>query len=289
MKESAWRRLEAVVLPALDLEESERRAFLHGRCTGDPTLLRQAESFLAILEGSGGAFLEGSSWSPLLPPAGAETPDPGQLEAGRHIGPYRIEKLLGSGGMGSVYLAERADDTFAKRVALKVVRPGRRSPEAEERFRLERRLLARLEHPNIARLHDAGQTEEGLSYFVMEYVEGRPIDRFAEDEGLGLEARLRLILKVCAAVQVAHRNLVLHRDLKPANILVDGAGEPKLLDFGIGKLLPGEALGEAASLTATAQRPLTPLYASPEQVGGGAVTTATDVYGLGLLLYEVLT
>ncbi|MCB1033066.1 MAG: tetratricopeptide repeat protein [Acidobacteria bacterium] len=292
MKAETWRRVEAVLLPAMDLEGESRRDFIRSRCSADETLVQQVETFLAILEGSGGASPEDSPRSP-SPPVSAtgdnegSIPDP--LATGSLVGPYRIEGLLGSGGMGSVYLAERADGTFAKRVALKFLRPGRRSPEARARFHLERRLLARLEHPHIARLHDAGETDDHHSFFVMEYVDGEAIDVYCDRQQLDLPARIRLFLGVCEGVQFAHRNLVVHRDLKPANILVDKTGAPKLLDFGIAKLLEPNGAENGLSATASHLRPLTPLYASPEQVEGEAITTATDVYALGLLLFRLFT
>jgi serine/threonine-protein kinase len=207
------------------------------------------------------------------------------LDAERRIGPYRLISELGRGGMGTVWLAARADEHFEKRVALKVVR-GSDSQEVFRFFRRERQILAGLEHPNIARLLDGGTTEEGLPYFVMEHVEGVPIDRYCDEHKLSVSDRLRLFEGVCSAVQHAHRSLVVHRDLKPGNILVTEEGVPKLLDFGIAKLLdPGVAGGVSAETIVA----LTPDYASPEQVRGRAITTATDVYSLGVILYELLT
>ena len=207
------------------------------------------------------------------------------LDAERRIGPYKLIRELGRGGMGTVWLAARADEQFEKRVALKVVRASD-SEEVLRFFRRERQILAGLEHPNIARLLDGGTTDDGLPYFVMEHVEGVPIDRYCDEHKLSVPERLRLFEGVCSAVQHAHRSLVVHRDLKPGNILVTDEGVPKLLDFGIAKLLnPGVAgAGSAETLVA-----MTPDYASPEQVRGRAITTGTDVYSLGVVLYELLT
>ena len=197
-------------------------------------------------------------------------------------GPYRLETLLGSGGMGSVYLAERVDGEVCQRVAIKLLRPGADSSQFRERFLAERQILANLSHPNIAKLLDAGHREDGQPYLVMEYVEGKTIDVYAAN--LGIHQTVSLFLKVCAAVSYLHRNLVVHRDLKPANILVTADGEPKLLDFGIAKIL--DLINDSG---ATNMPMLTPNYASPEQALGGAASTATDVYSLGAVLYKLLT
>ena len=208
--------------------------------------------------------------------------------SGRRIGPYRVIKTLGQGGMGSVYLAERDDPSFRQRVAIKVIRAGLATREVVERFVQERQILAALVHPNIARLLDGGATVRGEPYFVLEYVEGLPLLSYCDRNRLDTEARVRLFQDVCSAVQFAHQNLVVHRDLKPGNILVTGDGQVKLLDFGIAKVL-NPALAAASSVTRTDARVMTPEYASPEQVRGEAVTTASDVFSLGVLLYELLT
>ena len=208
--------------------------------------------------------------------------------AGETIGSYRIERELGRGGMGDVFLARRVDQEFDKLVAVKIVRRGPDLSEVLRRFRQERQILARLEHPNIARLLDGGSTADGLPYLVMEYVEGLPITEYCDSRGASIEDRCRSMLPVCDALLHAHRNLVVHRDLKPSNILVTSEGVPKLLDFGIAKLLePEQAAGDQ---TATVfHRPLTPDYASPEQLLGRPITTATDVYLLGGVLFQLLT
>ena len=207
--------------------------------------------------------------------------------SGRRVGPYRVLREIGTGGMGSVYLGVRDDDVFHKQVAIKIVKRGMDTDLVLNRFRHERRILAALDHPYIAHVIDGGSTDDGRPYLVMEYVRGVPITSYCERANLNIHARLRLFRKVCEAVQHAHRHLILHRDLKPSNILVDESGEPRLLDFGVAKLLaPSE---EFTTLTGGTGAPLTPRYASPEQLRGESVTTAADVYALGAVLYEMLT
>ncbi len=218
----------------------------------------------------------------------AEAGEPSSLTPGRRVGPYRLVELLGRGGMGQVFLAERVDGQFEQQVALKVMREALDTPDTRARFLAERQILARLEHPDIARLLDGAVTDDGVPYLVMELVRGEPITEHCDRERLPVEDRLRLFVQVCRAVHAAHRQLVVHRDLKPSNILVDGEGRVRLLDFGIAKLLD-PALGGDVPLTRTGLYLLTPEYASPEQVTGAPVGTTTDVYALGLLLYRLLT
>ena len=212
-----------------------------------------------------------------------------EVAPGDRIGPYRIDRQLGKGGMGVVYLATRTDD-FEQQVALKLVASGHQTVEILDRFYKERQILASLQHPHIARLLDGGSTGDAWPYLVMEYVDGEPIDRYCNGRGLSLSARLALFIKVCGAVQVAHQSLVVHRDLKPGNILVTPDGEPKLLDFGIAKIL-GPRIEDARDflVTAPACHPMTPAFASPEQVAGKPLTTGSDVYALGVLLYWLVS
>ena len=252
-------------------------------CGDNRELRRRVESYLAEETGAQN-FMETPAFS--LNTDGGNVWQFEETGVGDRIGSYEVKRLLGRGGMGTVYLAVRVDE-FEKRVALKVLRPGMNTEEIARRFRHERQILAHLDHPNIAKLLDGGTTEKGVPYFVMEYVEGEPLDRYCQRQGLGIRARLELFRKVCSAVHRAHQNLVVHRDLKPANILVGGDGEPKLLDFGIAK--PLDVDGAATGLTASGFHPMTLAYASPEQVCGQVITTASDVYSLGVVLYELLT
>src|SRR5580693_1147736 len=209
---------------------------------------------------------------------------------GDRIGPYRVLRTLGIGGMGEVFLAERADAEFEQQVAIKVVTGGAFSRSVQSRLKTERQILAHLDHPNIARLLDGGSLPDGTAYLVMEYVDGVPIDAYCDSNRLDLAARLHLFQTVCAAVHYAHQNLIVHRDLKPSNILVTKAGVPKLLDFGIAKLLDDrQAMHHTLAVTHADIRVMTPDHASPEQVRGQAITTSSDVYVLGVLLYKLLT
>jgi WD40 repeat protein/serine/threonine protein kinase len=277
-------RTAALFAEALALPEAARAAYLDAACAGDAVLRAELESLLAALPGAQRLFEGAPHLATDAQGAAGAAVDPA---SGRTVGAYRLLELIASGGMGAVYRGERVDAAFRKQVAIKLIRPWLDSTEIVERFRRERQVLADLEHPHIARLIDGGSTPGGRPYLVMEYVDGLPIDSHADAARLDLRARLALFLTVCAAVQYAHRNLVIHRDLKPSNILVDREGRVKLLDFGIAKVLGAEA-GGAAEGEHTLLPALTPRYASPEQVQGLRVTTATDVYSLGVLLYELL-
>jgi serine/threonine protein kinase len=295
------RRADRVFEVALDLTPEERVPYLDEACVGDAELrtlverlLRSADEETGSLGPSGG--LPSSLWSKVAKELeGGDGDDGGDSPAGTVIGRYRILHEIGRGGMAVVYLAERADGQFEQKVALKRIKRGVDTDEVLLRFDQERQILALARHPNLAQLLDGGVDDDGRPYFVMEYVEGRPIDRYCDEETLSVSDRLRLFLQVARAVSYAHRNLVVHRDLKPSNILVTDDGPDsegnvvKLLDFGIAKLLDADATPGATPLTRTWARPMTPVYASPEQIRGEPVTTASDIYQLGLLLYELLS
>lgn len=279
MNVARWQQIKSVVGDALECDDTQARdEFLSQACAQDTALRREVESMLAHASDRLDVCADNL--------AHARAGD-GSLLIGQRLGDYELIRELGRGGMGAIYLARRADEEFEKEVAIKVLKRGTDTDEVLRRFRAERQILARLEHPNIARLLDAGTTADGLPYFVMEYVAGARITDFCVARKLSIGDRVRLFLKVCDAVRFAHQNLVVHRDLKPGNILVNAEGEPKLLDFGIAKLLAPEIA--TLEVTALQSQRLTPAYASPEQVRGDLVTTVTDVYGLGALLYELLT
>jgi serine/threonine-protein kinase len=271
-----WSEIEPLLDRLLDLPPEERAAALERECS-DAELRAAVHGLLAVDVGTDSG-IDRLAREIGTSPAGIE---------GRKVGPYRIERALGEGGMGAVFLAARQTAEFTQHVALKLLRVGLFSAEQQALFRREQQIHARLEHPHIARVYDSGITDAGVPYFAMEYVDGVPLMDYCDRERLGIDVRLRLFASICDAVAFAHRNLIVHRDLKPSNILVDAAGAPKLLDFGIAKLLSGtDASNER---TRTEHRRLTPDYAAPEQFDGGAITTATDVYALGVLLCELLT
>lgn len=282
MNPERWQRIEEVFRTVVDRSPAERDAHLTSVCGGDEELRREVLELLAHETADG--FLE----DPIKHATFAVTNEPADEMLGQRIGVYRLTRLIGRGGMGAVYEALRDDQQFDQRVALKLIKRGMDSEFVRERFLRERQILAGLDHPHIARLLDGGSTADGLPYFAMEFVEGKPITDYCQQQKLSLEAALKLFRDVCAAVQHAHQKLAVHRDLKPSNILVTADGTPKLLDFGIAKLLSPDP-GEALTRTETAIRLMTPDYASPEQVRGGTITTATDVYALGVVLYELLT
>jgi len=275
MPDSTWKRMWKLFEQALERPADRREAWLERNCP-DPDLRDEVRRLLRA---------HASGVSPLDRPPFDPEPEPA-LEPGTELGPWRVVELIGRGGMGEVYLVERADDAFERRAALKLLYPGMASPDLAGRFVRERRILANLDHPDIAGLLDAGVTDRGRPWLLMEAVTGEPVTDYCRAHGLSVSARLGLFERVCAAVAHAHRRLVVHRDLKPANILVRPNGDPVLLDFGIAKLLDA-----GADLQVTRQAdtvPLTPAYASPEQIRGEAAAIGMDVYALGAVLYELL-
>ncbi len=286
MQPQEWQRIKDVLAAALDRPAEERTGFLAEACGADLELRREVESLLAAHEEP----------ENLLERHALDLP--GRLDAatttyaGRQFGPYRVVREVGRGGMGAVFLAERADGAFRQQVALKIIRHGVAGGELERHFRRERQILASLNHPNIARLLDGGVSDTGELFLAMEFIAGEPLLVYAERHELTVDARLRLFLKICRAVSFAHQRLIIHRDLKPSNILVAPDGEPRLLDFGLAKFLeplPAEGAAERQDESDAAFRAFTPAYASPEQILGKAVTTASDVFSLGVILYELLT
>jgi serine/threonine protein kinase len=277
-----YKKIKEVFYAVLEVVTAERADFLNKNCP-DEKIRREVESLLAAREAAG-QFLEDVSAAEVV----RDSINKNDQLIGQTIDKYLIEREIGRGGMGAVYLAIRKAGDFEKRVAVKIIKRGADSDESHRRFQQERRILAALEHPNIARLIDGGATSDGIPYLVLEYVEGVPIDEFCREKNLSVEEILEVFRKICAAVSYAHRNLIIHRDLKASNILVTADGEPKLLDFGIAKLFSNE--NEISdNYTRTNFQALTPEYASPEQLRGEKLTTATDVYSLGVILYELLT
>src|SRR5215475_5133469 len=289
MTPERWEQVEDLLNAALDRPVDEREAFLTGACGDDLSLRNQIEHLINCYE-QAGDFIE-------APPATARestlSDEAVTLQfdsmVGRQVGAYRLVREIGRGGMGAVYLAARADKEYRQRAAIKLVKRGMDTDFVIRRFRNERQILAALNHPNIARLLDGGTTTDGLPYFVMEYIDGLPIHRYCDTRRLNVVERLRLFRLVCAAVAYAHEQQVIHRDIKPGNILVTEDGAPKLLDFGIAKILDPDLAHDTIDPTLTAMRMMTPEYASPEQARGEQVTDATDQYSLGVLLYELLT
>ena len=278
MTPERYKQIQTLFEKALDLNDAQREDYLKQECGEDRELYDEVMSLISADEKAHSIFSGSAADYISLDKIAPE---------GKTFGNYRAVKQIGIGGMGSVYLAERADGVFEQKVALKIIKPGMNTREIVARFEAERQILARLQHPNIARLLDGGISEVGLPYFTMEYVDGKPITEYCDDKNLCVAKRLTLFKKVCEAVLYAHQNLVIHRDIKPGNILVKEDGTVKLLDFGIAKVFEEEE--NQTSLTRTGMRVMTPEYASPEQVKGEPVSTATDIYSLGLILYQLLS
>ena len=281
MDSGQWQKIGIIFEEALKLNEPERTEFLLDACGGDSEILAEVRSLIeadtnipSVLKGQASDAID-------IPPR--------KNYEGITISNYKIINQIAEGGMGSVFLSERADGHFEQKVALKLIKPGMNSSEIIKRFQFERQILARLQHPNIARLLDGGLTEDNLPYFTMEYVEGDNIDIYCNKNNLSVNERLKLFAKVCNAIQYAHQNLVIHRDLKPSNIIIKKDGTVKLLDFGIAKVFTEDDSYEQSALTRTGLYVMTPEYASPEQIRGGTITTSTDIYSLGLILYQLIT
>src|SRR5215472_6861063 len=285
MNPERWQKVKDVLAEAMEVNPVDREACLDRRCAGDASLRREVQILLDHESGAGSRFLNETALSEVSVTLLAAEQAP---VIGRQFGAYKTVKQIGLGGMGEVYRAYRADDEYRKEVALKVVRGGQDSEFVVTRFKKERQILAGLEHPNIARLLDGGTSEDDTPYLVMELVDGQPITDYCDSNALSTHDRLKIFMEVCTAVQYAHQRLIIHRDIKPSNILVTRDGTPKLLDFGIAKILDTDAGSAKPDQTLTIFRALTPQYASPEQVTGEAITTASDVYSLGAVLYELL-
>ncbi len=286
MNPERWQKINEIFHAAIERGADERSSFLAESCQGDEELFKEVEKLVSA-HNRADDFIQKPVFTDAVQLLSTERETSGFV--GKRFGVYKVIEEIGRGGMGAVFLAERVDKQFEKRVAVKVIKRGMDTDAVLRRFRHERQILAALDHPNIARLFDGGTTDDGTPYFVMEYIEGLSITKYADAHRLSVKERLELFRKVCAAAAYAHQRLVIHRDLKPSNILVDNEGEPKLLDFGIAKLMNPEGIGLETNRTATGLRLMTPEYASPEQMQGLPVTTLTDVYSLGVVLYELLT
>ena len=280
MKPERWQQVKQLMEEAIALAPGDRPSFLEAACRGDAGVRREVDSLLASHDQAGTGFLN-------QPAVDLRSVRSTEGRTGRRVGVYDLVEEIGRGGMGEVYRAVRADGQYTKEVAVKLVRGGYDSATLQERFRNERQILASLDHPHIGRLLDGGTTEDGVPYLVMELIDGVRIDSYCDHHKLSITERLQLFRKVCGAVQFAHQRLVIHRDIKPSNILVTDEGVPKLLDFGIAKIL--DPAGTGAEATTLMARPMTPEYASPEQIRGEPITTASDVYSLGVVLYQLLT
>ncbi|GGD76267.1 serine/threonine-protein kinase [Lacimicrobium alkaliphilum] len=280
--DTSWARMDALFHDALSLPPSQRKAFVKKHCADAPELYEEVMGLLEHAELN-------TDLNEIVSVVAEDLLRNDQRLQGKQLGPYKLTRFIDRGGMGVVYQAERADDQYQKRVAIKLMRKAFSTGFSSQRFKQERQNLANLEHANIARLIDGGSTEEGLPYLVMEYIDGKPLHQYCEHKGLSLSQRLRLFRKICVAVNYAHQQLIVHCDLKMSNILVDSEGEPKLLDFGISRLLSEVEEQQATGANPQDQQMYTLRYSSPEQIEGGPITTATDVYALGVILFELMT
>src|SRR5215207_3922330 len=299
MSPERWQKIESVFQTAADMDSHRRESYLKDSCGEDSELRREVDNLLASLD-SAPDFIESPIWTDskfLNTSAKKEISNSidenidgnGESLIGSTIGVYRLTRELGRGGMGAVFLGERADGEFQQKVAIKLIKRGMDSDFIVRRFRHERQILASFEHPFIARLLDGGTTDDSVPYFVMEFVEGESLYNYADSKRLTTHERLKLFQKVCSALDYAHEKKIIHRDIKPSNILINKSGSPKLLDFGIAKILDPNLIHESINPTASMLRMMTPDYASPEQVQGLDVTPQSDIYSLGILLYELLT
>src|SRR6185369_2847764 len=299
MSSLSWNEIESLFDLAIDMPPGERHALLSERCAGQPELRAEVEKLLQNADLAGG-FMESPVWtdsvfldssvkrviSNSFDDAAGDGPD----LAGMVLGPYRLVSEIGRGGMGTVYRAERIDGEFSQEVAIKLLKRVLDSDFIIKRFRHERQILASFEHPFISRLLDGGTTLAGIPYFVMEYIrDGVTIYDWCDDRKLNVWARLKLFLKVCSALEYAHERKIVHRDIKPSNILINRSGAPKLLDFGIAKILDPDLIHESFNPTASLIRMMTPDYASPEQIRGLEITPSSDIYSMGVLLFELCT
>lgn len=298
MTPERWKQVEDIFHAAADLPPADRLAFVSSRADGDADLEANVAELLESLDDAKG-FIEAPIWSDTeLLNTKAKKELSQSIDSannghddylGQLIGVYRLTRQIGRGGMGAVYQAERADGEFQQTVAIKLIKRGMDTDFIVRRFRHERQILASFEHPFIARLLDGGTTPDGVPYFVMEYIEGQTLYNYCDERRLPLRDRLKIFQKVCSAILYAHERQIIHRDIKPSNILINRSGSPKLLDFGIAKILDPDLIHESLNPTGSMLRMMTPDYASPEQVRGGDVTPASDIYSLGILLYELVT
>ena len=300
MTPDRWQKIEAIFQAAIELSPDRREKYLLDACGSDESLFKEVSDLLANDE-SADSFIENPVWTDsnflnskakkvISDSLKEQTTGPKTTEyIGRQIGVYRLVSEIGRGGMGAVFLAERADGEFSQKVAIKLIKRGMDSEFIVRRFRHERQILASFEHPYIARLLDGGTLPDGVPYFVMEYIEGQTLYNYADRQRLDLIGRLKLFQKVCSAIEYAHERQIIHRDIKPSNILINKYGNPKLLDFGIAKILDPDLIHESVNPTASLMRMMTPDYASPEQVKGEEITASSDIYSLGILLYELIT